>query len=74
MGGLEGHGPPSASLFEQGRGVGVGWEGENPLRLAFRAREGDVGGLEEDGPFRLAFQATGRGGGGLKGHSPGLVF
>jgi len=35
VGGLEGHGPPSVSLFEQERGVVVGLEGGNPLRLAF---------------------------------------
>jgi len=55
VGGLEGHGPPSVSLFERGRGGGV-LERGNPLCLAFRAREGDVGGLEEDIPSVSLFE------------------
>jgi hypothetical protein len=45
---------PSVSHFKRGRG---GWlEGNGPLHLAFRAREGR-GWLEGNGPLCLAFQA-----------------
>ena len=62
---------PSVLCFERGREMVVGWKKETPLRLAFRAREGDGGGLERRKP--PPSRVSSEGGDGWKEGTPSIL-